>query len=79
MNKQNLLIYEFENLYKILDELKSSLNFNIENVSKNDFQNSKFNDYLVICQKKEKTIKNQIIFENFPIKLFMFNFFLYFN
>ena len=69
MNKQNLLIYEFESLFNILDELKSSFNFNIVNVSKKDFQNSKFNNYLVICQKKEKTIKNQIIFENFPIKI----------
>ena len=69
MNKQNLLIYEFENLYNILDELKSSFNFNIQNISKNDFQNLKFDNYLVLCKKKDKTIKNQIVFENFPIKI----------
>ena len=69
MNKQNLLIYEFENLYFILDELKSSFNFNVQSVSKNDFQNLKFDNYLVLCQKKNKAIKNQIIFENFPVKI----------
>ncbi len=69
MNKQNLLIYEFENLYFILDELKSSFNFNVQSVSKNDFQNLKFDNYLVLCQKKNKAIKNQIVFENFPIKI----------
>tara|TARA_B100000900_G_C20285549_1_gene595894 strand:- start:106 stop:660 length:555 start_codon:yes stop_codon:yes gene_type:complete len=69
MNKQNLLIYEFENLYIILNELKSSFNFNIQSVSKNDFQNLKFDNYLVLCQKKNKAIKNQIVFENFPIKI----------
>ena len=69
MNKQNLLIYEFESLYNILDELKSSFNFNIQSVSKKDFQNLKFDNYLVLCQKKDKGIKNQIVFENFPIKI----------
>tara|TARA_B100000902_G_C26973653_1_gene746673 strand:- start:8 stop:562 length:555 start_codon:yes stop_codon:yes gene_type:complete len=69
MNKQNLSIYEFENLYNILDELKSCFNFNIQNVSKKDFQNLKFDNHLVLCQKKDKTIKNQIIFENFPVKI----------
>ena len=69
MNKQNLLIYEFDSLYNILDELKSSFNFNVQSVSKNDFQNLKFDNYLVLCQKKNKAIKNQIVFENFPIKI----------
>ncbi len=72
MNKQNLLIYEFKNLYDILDELKSSFNFNIKNISKKDFQNLKLNNFdnhLVLCRKKDKAIKNQIVFENFPIKV----------
>ena len=69
MNKQNLLIYEFESLYNILDELKSSFNFNIHNVSKQDFQNLIFDNYLVLSQKKNKDIKNQIVFDNFPIKI----------
>ncbi len=69
MNKQNLLIYEFESLYNILDELKSSFSFNIQNLSKKDLQNLKSGNYLVLCQKKDKNIKNQIVFENFPIKI----------
>jgi len=69
MNKQNLLIYEFESLFNILDELKSSFNFNIQKLSKKDFQNLKFDNYLVLCRNKDKSIKNQIVFENFPIKI----------
>ena len=69
MNKQNLLIYEFESLFNILDELKSSFNFNIQKLSKKDYQNLKFDNYLVLCRNKDKSIKNQIVFENFPIKI----------
>ena len=69
MNKQNLLIYEFESLFNILDELKSSFNFNIQKLSKKDFQNLKFDNYLVLCRNNDKSIKNQIVFENFPIKI----------
>ena len=36
MNNQNLLIYEFNELFKLLDEIKKEININIIKISKND-------------------------------------------
>ena len=36
MIKQNLLIYDFNELFKLLDEIKKELNIKIINISKND-------------------------------------------
>ena len=33
MNKQNLVIYDFNELFSILNEIKDNLNFNLLNVS----------------------------------------------
>mgnify|MGYP000046867918 CR=1 FL=1 len=35
MNSQNLIIYEFAELYKILIEIKKDININFEKASKN--------------------------------------------
>ena len=48
MNKQNLIIYDFNELFSILIEIKSNLNFNLLNVSKKEFSELKFNkDFFV--------------------------------
>ena len=55
MNKQNLIIYDFIELYSILNEIKNNLNFNLLNVSKKEFINLKLdhsNNYLIITKKK---------------------------
>ena len=36
MNNQNLIIYEFDELYKILIEIKKDINLNLKKASKND-------------------------------------------
>ena len=36
MNNQNLLIYEFNELFNFLDEIKKEININIIKISKND-------------------------------------------
>ena len=41
MNKQNLIIYDFNELFSILREIKSNLNFNLLNVSKKEFSELK--------------------------------------
>ena len=54
MNKQNLIIYDFIELYSILNEIKNNLNFNLLNVSKKEFANLKLdhsNDYLIVSKK----------------------------
>ena len=47
MNKQNLIIYDFNELFSILNEIKQSLNFNLLNVSKNEFADLKLDNFLL--------------------------------
>ena len=71
MNNQNLLIYDLNTLYKIFEELKDSLNFNIVNISKNQINTINFADfdnYLVLTSQKDIKIENQFIFNDFPVK-----------
>jgi len=71
MNNQNLLIYDLEILYEILKELNDSLNFKIKNIPRNQLEDVNFNNlsnYLILSNKKKDNLKNQIIFNDFPIK-----------
>ena len=55
MNKQNLIIYDFNELFSILNEIKSYLKFNLLNVSKKEFSELKLdnlNSFLIISKKK---------------------------
>ena len=70
MNNQNLIIYEFNELYKILIEIKKDINLNIKKVSKNDISELNFqSDYLIFTKNKISGIDNQIIFDKFPISI----------
>tara|TARA_Y100000768_G_C23925723_1_gene657419 strand:+ start:492 stop:1052 length:561 start_codon:yes stop_codon:yes gene_type:complete len=71
MNKQDLIIYDYNSLYNIFEELSSELNFKIfhaKNQSQlnNHIKNSK--NYLIISNKNVKH-QNQIILDNLPIKI----------
>ena len=71
MSNQNLIIYDFENLFNILEEIKENLNYKIINAKKNinilDYNNSL--DYLVITKKHMPNFPNQLILDNFPLKI----------
>ena len=72
MNKQNLIIYDFIELFSILNEIKNNLNYNLLNVSKNEFKQlklDKLNNFLIITQKKIPNLDNQIVFNNYPLKI----------
>ena len=72
MNKQNLIIYDFIELYSILNEIKNNLNFNLLNVSKKEFTNLKLdhsNNYLIISKIKVSNLENQILFNNYPLRI----------
>tara|TARA_Y100000741_G_scaffold361617_1_gene345933 strand:- start:363 stop:926 length:564 start_codon:yes stop_codon:yes gene_type:complete len=72
MNKQNLIIYDFDELFFILNEFKKDLNFNLINVSKQEFSDlnlDKLNSYLIITKKEILKIQNQMILNNFPLKI----------
>ena len=68
MTNQKLIIYDFIQLYLILDELKDQINFEIINIEKEKL-NIPLDNSLVITRKKIPSIENQIILETIPIKL----------
>ena len=66
MSNQNLIIYEFEELYKILSEIKKDININFEIASKNQLSEiSQKSNSLIFTQKKISGVNNQIILINF--------------
>ena len=71
MKKQSLLIYNFEPLFQILNEVKINLNFEIINLIKEKFKiinSQNFGDFIILT-KNNLNIKNQLLLENFPYKL----------
>ena len=72
MNYQKLVIYDYKELFFILNELKKELNFEIADVSKNNKTNLLLKidkNNLIITQKKIPDFSNQIILNNLPIKI----------
>ena len=72
MNNQKLIIYDFDIIYKIFNELIDNLNYKILNISKNEFLKKNFyelSNCLIITKKNIPTLKNQIILDYFPIKI----------
>ena len=71
MSNQNLIIYEFNELYKILSEIKKDININFEKASKSELSEiSRKSNSLIFTQKKIPDLDNQIIFNKFPISIF---------
>ena len=76
MSKQSLIIYKIPVLYNILNEIRENFKFNLYNFSeKYDFHkidNEKFGNYIILTNYKNKikNKSNQLVFENFPTKIF---------
>ncbi len=71
MNNHNLIIFDFDELYKIFLEIKKHINFNFEKVDKHQLSdlNSKSN-CLILTKKEIAGLENQIIFDRVPISIF---------
>ena len=72
MNLKKLIIYDFNELFKILYEIKKELNYEIIEISAENLLNislNKKNDHLVIVKKLVKNLNNQILITTLPIKL----------
>ena len=67
---QSLIIYRFPILFKILNEIKSNLNFNIEYFDDDQFKKILSNRNLVVISgDNKKNIQNQVKIEEFPIDI----------
>ena len=72
MSKSKIILYDCLDIYKILDEIKDIINFDVEHVSKEVELSSLLKDldtYLLITKKHKKEYENQIVLKDFPIKL----------
>ena len=72
MHSKILIIYEYKNLFEILDEIAEILNFKILYCNKKEYDQIKFDpkiNYLTISQKKIDGINNPLILDNLPLKL----------
>ena len=82
MNKQSIIIYDFEILFIILKEIKENLKFEIFNFIKNDeiskLDNSTYGNYLIVVKSLSNFINKDIekkklyLIENLPIKIDQF-------
>ena len=73
MIKQNLIIYKFNSLYHILEELDLDLNFKITFADTKDSLKNKVinhNNSLIISNSKYADIGNHFVLENTPINIF---------
>ena len=73
MSNQNLIIYKFNSLYHILEELDLDLNFEIIFVDSENSLNkilSNLSNYLIISNQKYANISKQFILVNTPINIF---------
>ncbi len=73
MSSQKLIIYKFNFLYHILEELSLDLNFNIihvdsENILNNEIKN--IDNYIIISNKKNLENFNQVVLDKVPITIF---------
>ena len=73
MSLQNLIIFKFNSLYHILEELSPDLNFKITVVDSENSLTDKIknlSNYLIISNKKYSNIDNQFVLDNIPINFF---------
>ena len=72
MNNQNLIIYDFQVLFEILNETQEYFNFKLVNVSKKEYSKlnlQKYSNFLVISKNKNITLENCININDYPLKL----------
>ena len=68
----NLIIYKLSTLCEILQELEKDLNFKILEVKSEEILKNKIKDintHLIITKNKIPNIDNQLIFDQYPIKV----------
>jgi len=73
VSTQKLIIYKFNELYQILEELGLDLNFKIiasDNKKVLNEKTKKIHNYIIISNKKYSDIHNQFVLDYTPINIF---------
>ena len=70
---KKLIIFRYQELFNILEEIKENFEFKLEFCEKEreleNLENNNLSDYLVITKKKLSTLKKQIIIDKIPINI----------
>ena len=72
MNLKKIIIYDYDNLFNILDEIKDYLHLELKKANKENLEqitNDFKSDYLIISKKKNKNLKNNVILDKIPSKI----------
>jgi hypothetical protein len=71
MKNHQLIVYDFEILFHILDEIKDHLNFEIINLPREKYRdlNTKYATSTILSMKEIKGLKSTIVINNFPLKI----------
>mgnify|MGYP007000403320 len=72
MSDKKVLIFENNTLFSILSEIKEHLNFDIielNNQNSDDILKEIISDYLIVLNHEKRNFKNQMIFNDFPIRI----------
>ena len=72
MNLKKIIIYEYDVLFNILDEIKENLRFEFIKANKTDFdlkENFLKSDYLVISKSPQGIFRDQLIIKDTPLKI----------
>jgi len=72
MSNKKIVLYDCNDIYKILDEIKQFLDLDIKYLNKKtELENLKQvkNDYIIIKKKKIETTISLLVLENLPIKI----------
>ena len=72
MSNKKIVLYDCNDIYKILDEIKQFLDLDIKYLNKKtELENLKQvkNDYIIISKKKIETTISLLVLENLPIKI----------
>ena len=72
MSHKKLIIYEYDSLFNILNEIKENLNFEPIKAQENnlkDINSTITSDFLIISKNNLEKIDNQINLTNLPIRI----------
>ena len=64
---KKLIIYNYEELFNILNEIKSEFNYEIEKLNNNNLENKVFD--LLLSRIKVPNVENQLVLNEIPLKI----------